>query len=153
LFVSKQSKVAMGQGLSIPMPLEEVRNDYGFSSEDDHGIFREDHRSYEARHDALAEVISNNVKMVLESCEAAGETLEVSEPPAPKKSRKAKYVCTYVDDDGVRRRLHPKMTQWYNIYIEQPDIDDVRFQNQFRRRFRLPHAQFVELCAMLETSD
>jgi hypothetical protein len=117
-FKTEQATVAMGQGLSIPMPLEEVRNDYGFSSEDDHGIFREDHRSYEARHDALAEVISNNVKMVLESCEAAGETLEVSEPPAPKKSRKAKYVCTYVDDDGVRRRLHPKMTQWYNIYID-----------------------------------
>ena len=120
------------------------------ASKDAHASFPERDRHYETRHEALVKMISNNVKMVLESCEPAVEC--VSHPPASKKSRKAKYVYSYVDDDGVRRRLHPKMTQWYNIYIENPDIDNVQFQKQFRRRFRLPHAQFVELCAMLETS-
>jgi hypothetical protein len=110
----------MGQGLSTPRLLEEIREDYAFSSKDDHGIIREVHRPYEDSQEALAEMISSNVKMVLESCEPAGETLEAAEPPAPKKSRKAKYVRTYVDDDGVRRRLHPKMTQWYNIYSTIP---------------------------------
>ena len=125
---------------------------YSFGSKEAYGSFRLRDRHYETRQQELADMIASNVEMVLESCEAAEEMHEV-QPPASKKSRKAKYVCTYTEDDGVRRRLHPKMSPWYDMYIENPDTDNVQFQKLFRKRFRLPHAQFVELSAMVETSD
>ena len=33
-------------------------------------------------------------------------------------------------------------TSWYQIYIENPDLDSDRFQKKFRRRFRMCYSSF-----------
>ena len=55
--------------------------------------------------------------------------------------------------DGTSCRLTPYMSQWYNYYIKNPPVDDTRFLRKFCRRFRVPHAYFVELTTEIEGEE
>uniref|UniRef100_A0A7S2XME1 DDE Tnp4 domain-containing protein n=1 Tax=Attheya septentrionalis TaxID=420275 RepID=A0A7S2XME1_9STRA len=73
-------------------------------------------------------------------------------PPAAKKRRTSQPVM-WVNDDGTSHVLLPKQTYWYNAYVRNPQVDNPHFLKKFRLRFRLPHAQFLELSEMLEASE
>jgi len=59
----------------------------------------------------------------------------------------------YTDDDGAMKRMPPKRTQWYNMYVQHPHRDCPSFQKDFRLRFRLPYAQFEELAKELQEAE
>ena len=48
-------------------------------------------------------------------------------------------------DDGEIVEISPKESNWYSLYVNNPMVDDDRFQNKFRRRFRLPFSNYEEL--------
>ena len=48
-------------------------------------------------------------------------------------------------DDGDIVQISPKESNWYTLYVNNPMVDDDRFQNKFRRRFRLPFSNYEEL--------
>lgn len=56
----------------------------------------------------------------------------------------------WTDQDGRRRPILPRQTYWYSAYVSAPDLDNPQFHVLFRLRFRLPHAQFLELNHRLE---
>lgn len=65
--------------------------------------------------------------------------------PAEKKRRGPKGVIYYTNPSGERQVLTPRMSLWFNIYVDSPNLDFSRFHKQFRRRFRLPYECFLEL--------
>ena len=51
-----------------------------------------------------------------------------------------------VDDDGNLVLITPQETIWWSLYVESPPLNNRQFIKKFRRRFRMPHTNFVELC-------
>jgi Plant transposon protein len=154
----------MGQEISKPLveAFAESERKTGFSFSEDDGFWEVRDDFADNGEEELAQVILNMLKMVMEDNDVIdsedGDTSAFKEgdnfeEARPKKKRRAKQVSTYTDANGERQRLHPKMSHWYNIYVEHPNLDNSRFQRLFRRRFRLPHAQFVELAQSMEESD
>jgi hypothetical protein len=65
----------------------------------------------------------------------------------PKKKRAKKQpVLEHEDEHGVRKELPPEMTPWHLCYVGS-DLcrTDSRKAKKFRRRFRLPYDQCLEL--------
>ena len=55
-------------------------------------------------------------------------------------------VVMYRDDDGNVRPMPPTMSAWYNLYCaEHCEELTPNFEAKFRRRFRLPHAEYKKL--------
>ena len=72
---------------------------------------------------------------------------ESDETTAPKRKRaKKRPILEYTDEHGVRKELRPELTAWYLCYVSC-DIcrTDSRQAKKFRRRFRLPYDQYLEL--------
>jgi len=74
-------------------------------------------------------------------------------PPAPKKRRGERGALFYADADGVRIVLPPTESSWYNLHIDDPSLDLPRFHLKFRKRFRMPHASFLELVETGNNND
>jgi hypothetical protein len=55
-----------------------------------------------------------------------------------------------LDSQGNRVPADPRQSPWYKVCVQDPHIEKPKFQNKFRRRFRLPYLQFLELLAMAE---
>lgn len=72
--------------------------------------------------------------------------------PKTKRRRGAKGVVMCTDEAGNEAVLPPTMSLWYNIYVEHPNLERPRFHNRFRRRFRMPHASYLELLAKVTES-
>jgi len=53
-------------------------------------------------------------------------------------------VCEYINDKGLIQMITPVMSNWYILYISRPAVESLSFQKKFRRRFRLPHNQFLQ---------
>ena len=64
-----------------------------------------------------------------------------------------KNRAIWVDDDGSVRPVLPRQKVWYSTYVLKPDLGDPKFHELFRRRFRLSHAQFLELGERLEAHE
>jgi len=63
-----------------------------------------------------------------------------------KRSRsKKRNVIHYLDENNKRVELSPRTTFWYVFYVMNGDNMSPQELKKFRRRFRLPHAQFKEL--------
>ena len=64
----------------------------------------------------------------------------------PRVRVRGKYkVCEYINDKGLIQMITPVMSNWYYIlYISRPAVESLSFQKKFRRRFRLPHNQFLQ---------
>ena len=75
------------------------------------------------------------------------ETADETPATAPKKKRaKKRPMLEHADEHGVRKELPPEMTNWYLSYMGC-DLcrTDRRKAKKFRRGFRLPYVQYLEL--------
>jgi hypothetical protein len=101
------------------------------------------------------EKLTSNLLALLASEQRSDDddSSEEEQEPLDKKRRKAKKPAMYTADDGTRKRLDARMTRWYDDYVSNPDTDCPKFQKNFRNRFRLPHAEFVELAEALQESE
>jgi hypothetical protein len=98
----------------------------------------------------------------VESAEMAWmEALRVSEsqekletrPTKRQRTRSAKTLRPYYfDDNGQMVFLKPKQTFWYLCYVRNPPTGDERWQAKFRRRFRMPHSEFLVMLGRLADS-
>ena len=66
-------------------------------------------------------------------------------PAIKKRRQRKKQRAIWIDDDGTVRRITPRQTVWYSIFILKPHLEDLKLHKIFRRRFRLPYAQFLGL--------
>ena len=69
-----------------------------------------------------------------------------NDPPTrkDKKKRMRRIILARCTDDGVLEEIPPTDSMWYNLYIACPQVNDTRFHQKFRRRFRLPYNSFLE---------
>ena len=78
----------------------------------------------------------------------ANDVEEVIAPPVAKKQRsKRGSSATYYDDEsGTYLPLSPKQSCWYRLYVSRdPQNITNRFLAKFRRRFRVPYQQYLNL--------
>ena len=59
-------------------------------------------------------------------------------------TRKARPIL-HRNMNGIITALHPEQTYWYRSYILSPQLSNRKFNNKFRRRFRMPHSSFIWL--------
>ncbi|KAI2492140.1 hypothetical protein MHU86_22405 [Fragilaria crotonensis] len=52
-------------------------------------------------------------------------------PPTKKRRQPKKQRAIWVDDDGSVRRISPRQTVWYSVYILKPDLEDPKFHKLF----------------------
>ena len=70
---------------------------------------------------------------------------DIPSSPPKKKRRAKKCVMARQTEDGELEIITPKQSNWYLLYVNNPMVEDERFQQKFRRRFRLPYENYVEL--------
>ena len=52
-----------------------------------------------------------------------------------------------LNEDGTICKASPTETPWYFMYVKHPNIHSKKFNQVFRRRFRLPYDQFLSFVA------
>ena len=83
----------------------------------------------------------------LDNSDDESETADETPATAPKKKRaKKRPMLEHTDEHGVRKELPPEMTNWCLCHVGS-DLcrTDSRKAKKFRRRFRLPYEQCLEL--------
>jgi len=64
-----------------------------------------------------------------------------------KKRAKKRPILARRTENGELEEILPTQSLWYILYVESANVTCNRFQNKFRRRFRMPHSSFLELVA------
>ena len=54
--------------------------------------------------------------------------------PIKKRRQPKKQHAIWVDDDGYVRRISPRQTVWYFVYILKPDLEDPKFADAYNCR-------------------
>lgn len=70
-----------------------------------------------------------------------------NDPPTQheRKKRQRRIILARRGEDGELEAIPPKESMWYQLYISCPQVQDVRFQKKFRRRFRMPYDSYLQL--------
>lgn len=145
--------VTMGTAISIPFLLcgseqKSIHQCIG----DDGWIDPEAFLSYQrCRHDKMSSVILRAMKKK----RAMMNDCILDDGPAKKRTRRCKAdTLEMFDASGNRMPADPRVSPWYLLYVTptQTNLRKKKFQKKFRRRFRLPHANFRELLKDLEES-
>ena len=69
-----------------------------------------------------------------------------------KRSVKKRNTLLYRDTDGTVKPLTWDKSIWYLNYLENPRPADPKWNEKFRKRFRMAHESFIELGIMAEAS-
>ena len=86
-----------------------------------------------------------------EAKESAAETKSVATSRS-KRSVKKHNTLLYRDTDGTVKPLTWDKSLWYLNYIENPRPNDSKWNDKFRKRFRMPFEAFIELGIIAEAS-
>ena len=73
-----------------------------------------------------------------------GEVTPQTQRPFAGRNRRSMFYQLETTS-GEMRPATPKDCQWYKMYIEYPMVNLPKFHVLFRRRFRMPYAQFILL--------
>mmetsp|Transcript_42182 Transcript_42182/g.89729 ORF Transcript_42182/g.89729 Transcript_42182/m.89729 type:complete len:227 (+) Transcript_42182:266-946(+) len=97
---------------------------------------------------------------IIAACEALAKEEEKHTKPPPKRvsGRKRKSdpptERIYRDPaDGSIKKFGPHDTEWYWMYVESPDVDNLKFRRKFCRRFRCSYQSFQKHLADVKGSD
>jgi hypothetical protein len=71
----------------------------------------------------------------------------MKDAPTKKKRRAKAPILARRTENGEVEEILPTESLWYILYISNPNTDCHRFQQKFRRRFRMPHSTFIGLVA------
>ena len=74
-------------------------------------------------------------------------------PRRAKKSRMRRPKYFIDPSSGVLRKLTPRISLWWVLYIQNPDPNCTRWSKTFRTRFRLPYQSFLNILSMMVDED
>jgi hypothetical protein len=57
------------------------------------------------------------------------------------------------DEHGAIVEMRPCDSTWFWMYVNPVDTESRKFQRQFRRRFCMPHASFLQLVDMVKNQE
>ena len=63
-----------------------------------------------------------------------------------------KHYVLYRDDDDALKRLVPRTTMWYYMYVKDPPRN-LRLANLFRLRFRMPHECYIDTLEAIKKNE
>jgi hypothetical protein len=74
--------------------------------------------------------------------------------PKEKKTRIQRYIYARRDtEDGPLEIIPPTESLWFRFYVKKIYINkDAKLQKAFRRRFRLPYQQYLELAEQVKSN-
>ena len=69
-----------------------------------------------------------------------------NDPPSEKErqKRQKRMILARRSENGDLESIPPTESLWYHAYISCPQTNDRRFEQKFRRRFRLPYENFLQ---------
>ncbi|CAB9525869.1 Plant transposon protein [Seminavis robusta] len=144
----------------------EVDNDLPLLEEDeislcdcidnDGNINLEKYRLYMSQEDDKEDLEESKLQsFYMEDSDSEGETTKATRGSST--SRKRRTVKSikpyYFDSEGNKVTLVPKQTVWYLMYVVSPALDCPKFMKKFRRRFRLPYSEYLDLLETTESND
>ena len=132
--------------------LESIEDDDRPSSfldclDDDGQVIEEQYKLFKEKEDELEEAEERIQAYLL----TMGE--EGRKKKTTRKKRKFKSIKPfYIDDNGAPRYLVPRQTYWYLMYVRTSpeNLECAKFKKKFRRRFRMPYEQYLELLSKLQ---
>ena len=132
--------------------LESIEDDDRPSSfldclDDDGQVIEEQYKLFKEKEDELEEAEERIQAYLL----TMGE--EGRKKKTTRKKRKFKSIKPfYIDDNGAPRYLVPRQTYWYLMYVRTSpeNLECAKFKKKFRRRFRMPYKQYLELLSKLQ---
>jgi DDE superfamily endonuclease len=99
------------------------------------------YRDYIARRCELNELL---LKVSLQTMNQ-GEKVK-KQPKKPRTRRSCKALTPYYfNAKGEKILLRPRQTYWYMMYVMNPALDNVKFIQKFRRRFRMSYSAYAGL--------
>jgi Plant transposon protein len=69
---------------------------------------------------------------------------------SPPKKRSKKRSINLMNYNGVIQEIDARSTPWYVTYVLSPMIDDKKFEDKFRRRFRCQYGCYLNLLEMVK---
>lgn len=105
------------------------------------GLDLEKYRSYLGY---IADVTRSNIANAVAASYEEDEAFGDDDRPAKKRRARKQGVQGRRTEDGELERIDPTESHWYMLYAQNPELDD-RFHNKFRRRFRVPFQNYLEL--------
>ncbi|KAI2511438.1 Plant transposon protein [Fragilaria crotonensis] len=74
-------------------------------------------------------------------------------PRRARKSRMRRPKYFIDPSSGVLRKLTPRISLWWVLYIQNPEPNCTRWSKTFRTRFRLPYQSFLNILSMMVDED
>ena len=115
----------------------------------DNGAFDLD-RYIELRRRKRAEEVDDTIENCL--TEALNEERTVRERCRSRVSDIRGQMPKKRDADGNMIPINPQDTIWWRVYVASPPLNNRRFIKKFRRRFRMPYEQYLELLEDIQES-
>jgi hypothetical protein len=77
---------------------------------------------------------------------ASNEEFGENDPPQQKEKQKRQkhIILARRSEDGGLEAVPPTESLWFNAYVSCPQTGDKRFEQKFRRRFRLPYESYLQ---------
>lgn len=120
--------------------------------DDEDGLQWTAYSGYIQRKQELYESYGQEMEMYLLA--ASEDSNEETDYSRPKKRTKHQAILEYTDENGIRKELPPTKTPWYLMYVDiDASMQSNRWAKQFRRRFRVPHAEYKEMVAKVRASS
>jgi DDE superfamily endonuclease len=85
--------------------------------------------------------------------EGDGSVLSSSSSSRKKRRTVKSLRPYYFDENGVPVYLQPRQTVWYFMYVTGPALDSKHFLAKFRRRFRMPYAEYQRLLSKVKQDN
>jgi hypothetical protein len=91
-------------------------------------------------------------EVIVQSCvDLANEEIKQN-PPTRKRSCLRRSLLLYRNEAGDLKEVTPRMTAWYIMYVDAPDLESAKFRKKFRRRFRCKHDGFLQITSLVKDS-
>ena len=90
----------------------------------------------------------------LECCMVAAAEEESIEKSRKRPTRDTRgQMPKKVLEDGTIVPLEPQETIWWTLYVSNPALSNTLFRRKFRRRFRMPYEQYLELLEDVKSNE
>jgi DDE superfamily endonuclease len=142
-----------GGGLDVPLTENDIFDENGEIVDEkfDEYLMQQDDED-----EAKKKVCIALVSMIGQRMKRKREALLEAKRLGTRPSKKSRIMRPrwYTDPvTGARRPKTPKMSAWWEDYIEDPQPINKHWAKQFRQHFRLPYASFVMLLDMISSDD
>ena len=89
--------------------------------------------------------------LLMQMLEEASGSLSDEALQSKRPLKRCRRIKTFIDPtSSLAHPIRPRLSHWWILYLEDPKVDDTKWNKQFRNRFRLPYNSFLGLLHQLD---